>query len=210
MPSGCGHFFGVDGDAEFFGFVGHVEQHHHVQVELLELQQQAHLALDLRGVEYDQCKIGHVVVQEVAHHLFVVGKTVQVVDAGQVDDFHHVAAEQDLAAEQFDGNARPVADARRAAGHAVEQGGLAGIGHAQQCDAFHALHHDFFGFNFAQQDVGGADANLQGAGEIALCVSAQSACRYENPSQADAGAVLHRCGWRRWWRLRRDSCWIAS
>ena len=134
-----GHFRGVDADAEFLGLVRHVEHHHQVHVELLELQQQAHLAFDLRGVEYDQREVGHVVVQEVAHHLFVVGEAVQVVDAGQVDDLHHVVAEQDLAAEQLDRDAGPVADACRAAGHAVEQGGLAGVGHAQQCDALHVF-----------------------------------------------------------------------
>ncbi len=56
------------------------------------MQQQAHLAFDLGGVEYYQRQIGRIVVQEVAHHLFVIRKTMQVIDARQVDDFNHVRA----------------------------------------------------------------------------------------------------------------------
>jgi hypothetical protein len=104
------------------------------------LQQQAHLAFDLRGIEDDQCQIRNVVVQEVSDDLLVIGEAVQVVDAGQVDDLHHVAAQQYLAAQQLHGDTWPVADARGAAGHPVEQGGLARVGHSQEGDPFHALH----------------------------------------------------------------------
>ncbi len=125
------HFPAVDTDAVFLRFVRHVEQDHEVHVELLELQQQAHLAFDLRGVQYDERQIGHVVVNEMAHHLLVVGEAVQIVDARQVDDLDHVGAEKYPATEKFNGDAGPVADARGTARHAVEQGGLARVGHAQ-------------------------------------------------------------------------------
>ena len=57
----------------------------------------AQLAVDLRGVEMTATRSTRASLQEVAHHLLVVGEAVQVVDAGQVDDLDHVAAEQDLA-----------------------------------------------------------------------------------------------------------------
>jgi hypothetical protein len=57
------------------------------------------LPFDLCGVENDQGQIGDIVVQKMAYHLFIIGETVQIVDAWQVDDFHHVTTEQNFSAE---------------------------------------------------------------------------------------------------------------
>src|ERR1039457_5357907 len=72
-----------------------------------------------------------------AYYLFIVGKTVQVVNAGEIDQFDDMAAKQHFGAHQVNCDARPVTDPRRGTAHAIEQGGLAGIRHAQQSDAFH-------------------------------------------------------------------------
>jgi len=121
----------------FFGFVGHVQQQHGRQAQLLDLQGKAELALDLGGVEDDDNQIERIFFHEMAYYLFVVGEAVQVVDAGQVNQFDHLAGEQQLGAQQVDRDARPVADPGRSAGGAVEERGFAGVRHAHQSDVFH-------------------------------------------------------------------------
>ena len=94
------------------------------------------LALDLHTIDDDDDKIDAIMPQEAAHHLFVFGKTAQVVDAGQVDDFDNVRAEDQAGREQVNGDTRPVAGTGGSAGEAIEKGGFAGIGHAHQRHTF--------------------------------------------------------------------------
>ena len=75
--------------------------------------------------------------RNVADDLLVVGGAVEVVDARQVDEFDHRAAEQHARGEEVDGDAGPVADARRGARHPVEERRLAGVRHADQRDPLH-------------------------------------------------------------------------
>lgn len=128
----------VDLDAETAGLIAHVEQQQHRQAEFLELQGQRQLAVELGRVGDHQQQVDRVVLQEAARDALVLGETVQVVEAGQVDDLDHVGAEQHLRRQQVDGDTRPVADFRRRAGQAIEEGRLAGIRHAEQRDTLHS------------------------------------------------------------------------
>jgi len=67
--------------------------------------------VDLRGVDDDAQQINRVMVQEAPHHLFVLRKTVQIVQAGQINHFDHLCTQQNFGTKQINGNAGPVANA---------------------------------------------------------------------------------------------------
>ena len=135
----AGERIALDRDAERGGLVRHVQHQHERDAELRQLREQVQLALELRGVQHHQHDVDALLAQEGRDDLLVLGEPAQVVDPGQVDELHHLVAEQQLRAQQIDRDARPVADLGLRAGQAVEQGRLARVGHADQRDAFHAL-----------------------------------------------------------------------
>ena len=164
-----GHLDRVDTNAELLRLVRHVEQQHAGEAEPLDLHRERELAIHLHRVQHDRHQIDRRRLQQLADHALVVGKPVHVVDAGQVDDLDHVAAEQDLRRQQIDRDARPVADARRRARHSIEECRLARVGHADQRDTLHGralpLDYDLRCLRAAKNDVGGAEADVQRAGE---------------------------------------------
>ena len=127
----------VDADAELLRLVGHVEQHHDRDAEAADLQREPELAVDLRRVQHQGDEVDARLLEELPDEPLVAGKTVQVVDARQVDDLDHVGAQQHLGREELDGDPGPVAHARRRAGDTVEERRLAGVRHADQRDALH-------------------------------------------------------------------------
>ena len=128
---------GVDGEAQAARLVNHVHRHHRRLAQGGQLHGQDQLTFELGGIDRDQQEVDGLGFKEVTDQLFVVGIAVQVINARQVDEFDHLAADQNLRRQQIDGDAGPVADPGRGPGQAIEQGGLARIGHAQQGDALH-------------------------------------------------------------------------
>ncbi len=175
------HAGDIDADAGAARLVGHVEQQHHRHVQLARLQRERQLAIHLRRIQHHQQQIDRVALEETAHHLFVLGKPVQVVNSGQIDQFGDTVAHRQFYGHQVHGDAGPVADAHGRAAQAVEQGGLAGIGHAQQGDTLHCRSglvgsdgdgwwgdQDAAGLPAPEHDVGAADAHVQQAVEGGL------------------------------------------
>ena len=124
----------IDLDAEAARLIAHVQRHQHRQGEGLQLQQQAQLAGDLAGVEHQQQQIGRGVAQKALHHRLVLTAAAEVVDARQVHQLVGGAAgiSRHRAPQQLHREPGPVGDFGIAAGEAVVEGGLAGVGHAQQ------------------------------------------------------------------------------
>ena len=77
-----GHRRGAYGNPVALRLVRHVEHEHRRQSQVAYLQCKRKLAIYLRGVEHEDHQVDLVVLEEMAHDLFIVGKTVQVINAG--------------------------------------------------------------------------------------------------------------------------------
>jgi hypothetical protein len=131
----------IDPQALALGDVEHVERQHERPADLLELQRQAQDQPQVGGVGHaDQhprsLLAGQTAQDGVARHHLVGAAGAQGIGAGQIEHAQGAAAGRvQHAFLPLDGNARVVGDLLAAAGQGVEQGGLAGIGIADQRDA---------------------------------------------------------------------------
>jgi hypothetical protein len=129
---------GVDAHPEACGLIGHVEGQDGRKPQLLHLQRQAQLPVELTGIEHHQHQIHRRVLKEATHHGFVVAEAAQVVDARQIDQLKRMPRQLQVGLHQVHRETWPVADVRVMAGEPVEQGQLAGVGHAENGNAAHA------------------------------------------------------------------------
>eukprot|EP01136_Pigoraptor_vietnamica_P045839 Opistho-1_new@24325 len=137
---------GVDGEAVARRHVDHVERNHHRPAELTQLEHESQVIFDVRGIgDHDQ-RVGQAFAvllaqHDVAGHRFVRAGGIEAVGTGKVDQFDRTAVvERHAAGVTFHGDAGIVADFLSRAGERIEQGGLAGIGVADQSDERGLVH----------------------------------------------------------------------
>ena len=120
------------------GEVDHVERDDGRQPERDQLEREAEVIVEVRGIDHDDHRIGPPLArlladQHVARHRFVGAGGVEAVGAGQIDQFDRAAVgERQPPRLPLDRDPGIIADLLPRAGQRVEQRALAGIGVADQ------------------------------------------------------------------------------
>ena len=116
--------------------VGHVQQHQRRQAQRDDAARQYQMAMQVGGIQNHDDRVRawrarHLSGQDIDRYLFIFGLGSQTVDAGQIDERDLMAFEvAHVSGVVFDGDAGEIADLLPQTGEPVEQGGLAGIGRA--------------------------------------------------------------------------------
>jgi hypothetical protein len=123
-----------------FHLIGHVQQHQRGQTDGEDRRGQHQLTIQVRGVEYKQDAIGlgyagHLAGEHIDGDARVLRVGGERIDAGQIDEREVVAADRlHAAGVVFHRDAGIVRDLLAQAGEPVEEGGLAGVGRADERD----------------------------------------------------------------------------
>ena len=116
--------------------VGHVQQHQRWQAQRDDAARQYQMAMQVGGIQNHDDRVRawrarHLSAQDIDRYLFIFGLGSQTINAGQIDQRHLMAFEvAHVSGMVFDGDAGEIADFLTQTGEPVEEGGLAGIGRA--------------------------------------------------------------------------------
>ena len=127
----------VNADAVAPGHVHHVQRHDDGTIQFEHLADEKKIPFEVRRVHDDQRRVGRGVifqppVQRVAGEFFIRRRAFQAVKPRQIHDDNLVVAEVRAADAALDGGAGKIGGLGAQAGQRVEQGGLAGVGIADQ------------------------------------------------------------------------------
>ena len=132
----------VERVAALLGDVAHVERDDHRAAEALELEHQAQVEAQVRGIDHAhqqvRRRLGRVAAEHhVARDGLIEGRGLEAVGAGQVDHAEDApgARADEAAFLALDGDAGVVGDLLAAAGETIEERGLAAVGDADERQA---------------------------------------------------------------------------
>ncbi len=127
----------VDLDALALCVVHHVQHEHDGAPQFQQLRRQVEVALQIGGIQHVDDEIWLRAGEVAAGNAFVFALGRKAVRAGQIHHLDILAIQREESAAALDGDARPVAHVVPRPGERVEDGGLAAIGIASECDDAH-------------------------------------------------------------------------